>query len=353
MHQTVADSTIVAHTLPADSLVADSSKHQAPTTAPDTLVQNMPATPLHTSDSLAAAAVSPKAIATAAIAPDEAETIAQPIDSSLFHPKDTAAAAPLNTLPLFGATSDSTDSWEMQQSAYHTEGIAGESLPYQFRNDNYVTGLLVLSFFLMVGVIVASWHFLSDNVKDFFYLRKGDNMFTDRNDTMLRGSFIAMFHTCFLLGILFSEYTQESMGAVFTHISPYKILGIGVGLCSLYFIGKGLLYKLVNNVFFDRKQVALWNNIYHLSILALGFAILPLTLLVIYFDLDYSTLRILFVCILATVKILLFYKCFQIFFDYKFGSVHLFLYFCALEILPLLVLWKSLLLASSYLSQVI
>ena len=353
MHQTVADSTIVAHTLPADSLVADSSKHQAPTAVSDTLAKSLPATPLHTAESLPAAALTPKASATEAIVPTETEDMAQPIDSSLFQQADAAAAAQLNTIQLFGAHSDTTDSWEMQQGTYHTEGIVGDPMPYQFRNDNYVTGLLVLSFFLMVGVIAGSWRFLSDNVKDFFYLRKGDNMFTDRNDTMLRGSFIAMFHTCFLLGILFSEYTQESMGAVFTHISPYKILGIGVGLCSLYFIGKGLLYKLVNNVFFDRKQVALWNNIYHLSILALGFAILPLTLLVIYFDLDYSTLRILFVCILATVKILLFYKCFQIFFDYKFGSVHLFLYFCALEILPLLVLWKSLLLASSYLSQVI
>jgi hypothetical protein len=121
-------------------------------------------------------------------------------------------------------------------------------------------------------------------------------------------------------------------------------------------VSEGFDYATVKGVCFAHDSQG--NGYFNLpkndgDVLALGFAILPLTLLVIYFDLDYSTLRILFVCILATVKTLLFYKCFQIFFDYKFGSVHLFLYFCALEILPLLVLWKSLLLASSYLSQVI
>lgn len=41
-------------------------------------------------------------------------------------------------------------------------------------------------------------------------------------------------------------------------------------------------------------------------------------------------------------KILLFYKCIRNFFNHFHGILHLILYFCTLEIIPLLFLWKGL-----------
>ena len=40
-------------------------------------------------------------------------------------------------------------------------------------------------------------------------------------------------------------------------------------------------------------------------------------------------------------KILLFYKCIRNFFSYLHGFLHLILYFCTLEIIPDLLLWKG------------
>ena len=342
MYQAVADSTIVAHPLKADSLKTDSLKLSKETTTTDTLATSVPVKPVHTSTTV-------KLHEATQVEPLSTDSLTAPTDSSLCVFPDTTVASQLNTINLFAASQNHGQEWSTKQTAYCATGIAGEPLPYQFRTDNYVTGLLLLSFFIMVGVIAGSWQFISDNVKDFFYHRQSKNLFTDRNDTELRGNLFLVVQTCFLLGILYTGHVQECHGDLFTRLSPHHILGTAIGLCSLFVVGKTLLYKFVNNVFFTHSQTTLWQNIYHLSVLALGFALLPLTLLVVYFDLDYSTLQFLFVCILATIKILLFYKCFQIFFGYKYGGVHLFLYFCALEILPLFFLWEILELASSFL----
>ncbi|MBR2863551.1 MAG: DUF4271 domain-containing protein [Bacteroidaceae bacterium] len=349
MYQTVADSTIVSLPVTADSLTIDSLKPAKEAAATDTLTSSLPALSVHTSPKEPATPATTKAYEVAHTEPLPIDSLIAPLDSSLCVHPDTASNVQLNTISLFGNSEDNLQTWGAEQTTYCATGIAGEPLPYQFRTDNYVTGLLLLSFFLIVGVIAASWRFLSDNIKDFFYLRQSKNLFTDRHDTELRGHIFLILQSCFLLGILYTNYVQECQNDLFIQTTPHKILGLAIGTCSLFVVGKVLLYKFVNNVFFSYNQSALWYNIYYLSVLALGFGLLPLTLLVVYFDLDYSTLQFLFVCILATVKILLFYKCFQIFFNYKFGSVHLFLYFCALEILPLFVFWKILVQASGFL----
>lgn len=266
---------------------------------------------------------------------------------------DSAACAALPRLDPFSLPGVEGMPWQLEEVPYRAQGIAGDPLPYRFRTDDYVTSILMLSFFLMAWVIARSWHFLAGSLKDFFHVRERENMFTNRTDTELRGQVFLIFQTCFVLGILFFDYTQERMQEVFNQVSPYKILGMAVGACSLFCALKVALYKFVNSIFFERKPSGEWIEAYHLSVLALGLALLPLALLVVFFDLSFRETEIIFLCILFLTKVLLFYKCFLIFFNYKFGSVHLILYFCALEFLPLLALWRALVFACSYLTIII
>lgn len=237
-----------------------------------------------------------------------------------------------------------------ETAGYSLEGVAGDPLPYRFRSDDFVTSALMISFFLMVWTIARGWRFLRMGMKDFFRDRVRDNLFAERTDTEMNGRIFLIFQTCFLLGILFFDYTQERMTEVFNNVSPYLILGVGVGSCCLYYLLKVLLYACVNNVFFDRERASRWTEAYLLSVFVLGMALLPLVLLVVYFDLSFGNLRVLFILILGMAKILLFYKCFRIFFNCLTGGLHLILYFCALEILPLLVLWRALVYANNNLT---
>lgn len=259
----------------------------------------------------------------------------------------------LDDLDIFRLPVKSKFDWKVENAVYQAQGIAGDPLPYRFRSDDYVTGVLMLSFFLVAWVIARSWHFLAGSVKDFFYDRKQENMLDSRTDSELRGQLFLIFQTCFVLGVLFFDYTQEHMTEVFNQISPYKILGTSVGVCSAYYLVKLLLYSFVNYIFFDRGQSRLWMETQFLSILALGLALLPVTLLVVYFDISFRSLTVLFVLILTVVKVLLLYKCSRIFFGYRGGGVHLILYFCALEIIPLLILWRALSYANNYLMTIV
>ena len=57
--------------------------------------------------------------------------------------------------------------------------------------------------------------------------------------------------------------------------------------------------------------------------------------------------------VVLVLKSLLLYKSYQIFFSYKLGGVHLILYFCTLEVIPLLVLWRVILFANNYLVTIL
>ena len=230
-----------------------------------------------------------------------------------------------------------------------TTGVAGDPVPYQFRNDSLVTIVLMVSFFLIAWVISRSRYYLNEQIKEFFHHRQRENLFSQRTQNELRGQIFLVFQTCFMLGILFFDYTQEYQQQVFNQVSPYKILGLSVGICTLYYLIKVGAYTFINNIFFDRRQCQQWTESYMLCTLGTGLALLPLGLLVVYFDLDLPNTAICLICILVVDKMLLIYKCYSIFFSYRLGWVHLFLYFCTLEIIPILILFRALIYANNYL----
>ena len=82
----------------------------------------------------------------------------------------------------------------------------------------------------------------------------------------------------------------------------------------------------------------------------LGILLLPVLLITVYFDISSRTALFLIGILLVFAKILLFWKCFSNFFEKFYGAFHLILYFCALEILPDLILWKGMEIISNILT---
>ena len=74
----------------------------------------------------------------------------------------------------------------------------------------------------------------------------------------------------------------------------------------------------------------------------MGVLLFPVALLVVYFDIDFQTMLVLFFSVYALLKLLLFYKCFHIFSEYKLHFLHIILYLCTLELFPPLILWRTL-----------
>ena len=150
------------------------------------------------------------------------------------------------------------------------------------------------------------------------------NLFADRVDTELRGRFFLVAQTCFLQGILFVDYVQDALPETFEQASPYGLLAIGTTVVGIYYLSKLCFYNFVNSVFFDAAHRRLWNDTYFVSILLIGVILLPLTLLVVFFDLPFSQALSAYVLLMAFVKILLLYKANRIFFSSFSGSLHVY-----------------------------
>ena len=73
-----------------------------------------------------------------------------------------------------------------------------------------------------------------------------------------------------------------------------------------------------------------------------GVLLFPAVMMQAYFDLSVKTVVIYVVTVLVFVKLLTIFKCFIIFFYRNVVKLQIILYFCALELVPMLALWSIL-----------
>ena len=112
---------------------------------------------------------------------------------------------------------------------------------------------------------------------------------------------------------------------------------------------KAILYCISGWVFFDKKKNVQWLKAYLFLISCEGVALFPMVMLLSYFDLSLQVAVIYTLVVLGIVKILSFYKTYLIFFKRNGVFLQIFLYFCALEVVPLFALSGGLVLISHYL----
>ncbi len=230
--------------------------------------------------------------------------------------------------------------------------IAGEPLPYSFRDDDLITGALLVCFLIINWVAAGSWRFVRNYGKGFFRPRERENLFAAEDENKLKGSLPLIVLTSFLVSIHFFRHLQEQTSATAGEAQPHEVMGLATGIVFAYYFLKLLVYAIVNTVFFDRWQRSLWRQDYLMNVFCFGFALFPLTLLVVYLDLGHRLVCFVFIGLLVVLKCLLLYRCMRIFFDSGSRSLHLFLYFCTLEMAPLLFLWRILLFADHFLTTI-
>lgn len=230
---------------------------------------------------------------------------------------------------------------------------AGEALPFSFRNDDYVTGLLLLQLFLTVLIVARSRRYLGAAWQDFFSARHRENLFDEDADTEMSGRGFLFFQTAIAMGFLLFDWVQEAFPSVSASTSPYVLLGLNIGLCYLWALLRIFLYQQVNRILFPPEEVRAWLNGFLLLFIFQGLILLPVTLLVVYFDLSYTS-QLLAVILTAVIgEILLLYKTYITFFSHKAGPVHIILYLCALEIIPFLLFWRLMVWANTWLTTLI
>lgn len=218
-------------------------------------------------------------------------------------------------------------------------GVAGDPKPYASRNDDVITSLLLACFVLTLLAFSRSMPFIARQAKDFFYVQHREDSPTMTETTSeFRFQFFLVIQTCLLLALITFFYTLENVANTFILQSQYQLVAIFSGCFIVYYLLKALLYEIVNLVFFDKKKNEQWFKSQLFTVAMMGIALFPVVMLRCYFNLPMQTTMICVIILLILVKISSFYKCFVIFFRHNAIPLQIILYFCALEIVPLLSL---------------
>ena len=220
-------------------------------------------------------------------------------------------------------------------------GFEGTPISYSPRTDDAIALTLLACFFLSSIALARGKKFLSQQVKDFVLHRERTSIFDSSTAADVRYLLVLVLQTCVLSGITFLNYFHDTCPALMNQVSPLLMLGIYVGFCLAYFLLKCLIYMFLGWTFFDKNKTNIWLESYSALIYYVGFALFPFVLFLVYFDLSLTNLVIIGSIILIFTKILMFYKWIKLFFHQFSGLFLLILYFCALEIVPCLLLYQG------------
>ncbi len=262
---------------------------------------------------------------------------------------DTLSSQNTDTLSLLQQKQISpakADSDSLQLADLHAvqevdSGFEGTPISYSPRTDDAIALTLLVCFFLSSIALARGKKFLSQQVKDFVLHRERTSIFDSSTAADVRYLLVLVLQTCVLSGITFLNYFHDTCPALMDHVSSLLLLGIYVGFCLAYFLLKWLLYMFLGWTFFDKNKTNIWLESYSALIYYVGFALFPFVLFLVYFDLSLTNLVIIGSIILIFTKILMFYKWIKLFF-HQFGDLFLLiLYFCALEIVPCLLLYQG------------
>ena len=215
-------------------------------------------------------------------------------------------------------------------SLYHPEldggryGVAGDPVPETLSNDSLISGLLILCFLVMTFSFSRISGFIGRQVKDFFYVQRGEH---------------SVAETCSMLYYLYAIATG---GDTFIFSTEHLLLGVIFLVMVGYFLFKFLLYSIVNTIMFDSSRNKKFLTLLIFLISMEGVLLFPVLLLRAYFQFPIQNAAIYTFIVVVLIKILTFYKTYVIFFSQKALYMQIILYFCALEMVPLLSLWGGL-----------
>ncbi|MDR0989637.1 MAG: DUF4271 domain-containing protein [Prevotellaceae bacterium] len=228
-------------------------------------------------------------------------------------------------------------------------GIEGIPIPYSPRLDDGILLLLLFCFLLSAYALARSQRLLVQLAKNFLLNRERISIFANFTSADMRYQVVLILQTCLLCGLCLFLYFIRARPALIADAPPYRLLFFYVAACATYLLMKWLVYTLLGWIFFDKAKIAHWMESYSTLLYYLGLVLFPLALMLIYFNLPLQTAAIIGLSVLILMKILIFYKWLKLFCQSWYGCLLLIVYFCALEMIPYLMIYQGLLQLNDYL----
>jgi len=176
---------------------------------------------------------------------------------------------------------------------------------------------------------------------ELFIIKKNKSIFSEATADEWSSRLVLCFQTCLLLAVFLCKYFTYSSDII--PDSPTKTIGFVLLLTFIlcvFLILKWAMYYVVGLVFFDKDSLKIWTRNFVSLLAFLGLFLFIPILLYFYTNTLHNFFFFFILASLIAFQILVIYKLIVLFF-YKQGLLlHLFLYLCAQEMIPLFFLWK-------------
>ncbi len=215
-------------------------------------------------------------------------------------------------------------------------------------SDSYITGALVLMFFILAAIVRNGKTMLLFRAKEVFsFGRKAhDEGPIDTSGESMSQFLLVLISAMSISAIYVSPIIEECspMAALGT---PYWLYAAGTAVALGVIYLKLWLYKIVNWVFFSRETGKRWTTSYMYITAFTALILYPLALLATLHEESRHAVTWTVISTLILYESLLFCKLLANFKIRSYGYLLFFLYFCSVELMPAVVTWQ----AASYYSR--
>ncbi|MBQ2808555.1 MAG: DUF4271 domain-containing protein [Bacteroidaceae bacterium] len=221
--------------------------------------------------------------------------------------------------------------------------MTGTPAPYSMTTDNTVMLLFIMNIIGISYVILMNGTSIVERLKGIVYYHHKSEPFNDRTHITRICNALMYAQTILYLTII-SLAELRSITHLAMENAPVTYLSVFAGAFILFFILKRVAYDIVNSILYSKKEMLEWRNLYFFTIKLLGFALAPAVIAILFIPalpLNYVNFYIfltgvIYICTITGSLI-------KIIFPKKRNYLEIFLYLCALEFLPMAMVWKSLL----------
>lgn len=222
-------------------------------------------------------------------------------------------------------------------------------VPYNITNDNVIMLLFIVNIIGMAYVLMMNGTSIMERAKGIFYYQRNSTPFNDRTHITKICNALMYAQTIFYLTIITLAELQKGglmlSGNALIYTGAFAIFFI------LVLLAKKWIYDLVNNILYTKKEAEEFREIYFFTIKILGFVLAPAAIALLFIPaLSVNSVNFYLLLTLAAYIYTMINGLFRIIFTKKGNYLEIFLYLCALEFLPIAMVWKSVLQLSEFIT---
>lgn len=220
----------------------------------------------------------------------------------------------------------------------YTLGIAPEERTMLPGYDSGVLCLIIGVFLLLAYNFRHYSTFLKNFSHDLWSVRHTDNTFTVRTATETGIQMSIVLLACLCEGIVINSVLTA--GGVGTPFSTFIEIAVLTLLAVLYYLWQLAVYRLMGYVFADRLSARQWLKGFNASQALLGMSLAVPALVVLFNPACWHVVAVIAIACYLVARLIFIFKGFRLFYDNYGSLLYFILYLCALEIVPLVVIFR-------------